>query len=675
MDIEKKIEELLALMTLPEKVSLLSGKDLWHSMPIERLNIPSLTMTDGPHGVRSNLPETGRIAGPTTAFPTGISMASTWNQELIYRVGEALGEETVGMDCDILLGPCVNIIRTPLAGRNFETYSEDPYLAGKLGVAFVKGVQSKGVGTSLKHFACNNQEFERFRGSSEIDERTMREIYLPQFEAIVKEAQPWTVMCSYNRINGIYASENYYLLTEILRDEWGFEGVVISDWGANHTIVESVEAGLDIEMPGPARYYAGLLVEAVNNWQIEEETIDKAVRRILRMILKSKRINKASAVTQGVVNSSTHQVLARELAEEAIVLLKNEKHLLPLDEKKIKKIAVIGPNAVSPPISGGGSSKVEPPYQVNIIQGLKKAFGLETEIMFEQGCDHSIETPGVKKDDNWNKALDLARSSDVVVFAAGLPDSYETEGGDRPDMALTGAQNDLIMQLAKVNNNLVVIVYAGAPVTMPWITQVPAVILAYYPGMEGGNALARIISGEVNPSGKLPISLPKKLEDNPGFTSYPGGKEVFYGEGIFVGYRYYEKKQIDPLFPFGFGLSYTKFQYRDLIVPKQVRKGDSIQVSVKVQNNGSISGKESVQLYLEDVGSSLARPVKELKGFAKVDLKPGEEKTVEFTLTERDLSFYDDSRMTWISEPGVFTVHIGSSSKDILLSKDFNLLV
>lgn len=819
MDIDKKVEELLQQMTLREKVSLLSGKDAWHSMSIERLGIPSLIMTDGPHGVRSTHPETGRIAGPTTSFPTGVSMASTWNPELIERVGAALGEETLGMGCDILLGPCVNIVRTPLAGRNFESYSEDPFLAGKIGIAFVKGVQSKGVGASLKHYACNNQEIERGRGSSEVDERTMREIYLTQFEAIVKEAKPWTVMCSYNRINGIYASENYHLLTDILRDEWGFEGVVISDWGANHTIVESVEAGLDIEMPGPAKYYGGLLVEAVNNWQIESETIDISVRRILKMVLSSGRISGTSNVQKGAINTPEHQSLAREVAEEAIVLLKNDNRILPLDRSKILKIAVIGPNAIDPPVSGGGSAKLDPPYHVNILEGMQKTFGPDVDISYEQGCDNYVElpllkgaalqpsheskngfwaeyystldfsgspvisrldekiafwlwgtgiddrfvkefsarwtaqfniqksgpytfglqntahsrlflddqmiiendaektpgepsvgkkeylmnleagrnytikveyirpariifshlkvmcayTPQPKDDDRITKALTLARTCDAVIFVGGLPEGYETEGWDRPDMELTGNQNELISQLANANKNLVVVLYAGAPVTMPWIDDVPAVILAYYPGMEGGNALAKIISGDVNPSGKLPISIPKRLEDNPTYINYPGGREVYYGEGIYIGYRYFDEKNIDPLFPFGFGLSYTNFQYSDLSIPKSVKKGESFAASVKIKNTGGVPGKEVVQLYIQDEESSLARPLKELKGFQKVYLKPGEEKTVRFKITERDLSFFDDHKMMWMAEPGYFTIHVGSSSKKIILSDELFL--
>ena len=350
-------------------------------------------MTDGPHGVRASQPEAGRLVGPATSFPTGVSMASSWNPELIRQVGEALAEETRALGCDILLGPCVNIVRTPLAGRNFKSYSEDPFLAGKIGTAYVKGIQSKQIGTSLKHFACNNQEIERVRGSTEVDERTLREIYLSQFETIVKEANPWTVMCSYNRINGIYASENYFLLSEILKGEWGYEGVVVSDWGANHTIVESVEGGLDIEMPGPAKYYGNLLIDAVNTWQIDEVDIDQAVRRILRMIIKSGKMDETSSLPAGSINTKEHQNLARMLAEEAITLLKNDGDILPLDSIKGKTIAVLGPNAAEFPVSGGGSSSLEPPYRISPLEGLIHKFEGKAMLLYEQGCDNFVELP------------------------------------------------------------------------------------------------------------------------------------------------------------------------------------------------------------------------------------------------------------------------------------------
>ena len=395
-NIEEKVEQLLRQLTLSEKVALLSGADAWRTVAIERLGIPALAMTDGPHGVRSNRAEAGRIAGETTAFPTGVSLAASWNPALIERVGEVLADETHAMGCDILLGPCVNIVRHPLAGRNFEAYSEDPYLAGQIGIGWVKGVQSRQVGASLKHFACNNQEVERGRGSSVVDERTLREIYLAQFETIVKAARPWTVMCSYNRINGTYASQHTRLLKEVLKGEWGFEGAVVSDWGANHTITESVQGGLDIEMPGPAKYYGNLLVEAVQNWQIDEADVDDAARRMLRLVLRSGRMD--GQAHAGAVNTPEHQALAREVAEEAITLLKNEDSILPLDAQKLKSIAVIGPNAAEARVSGGGSSQVEPPYRVSPLAGLRHLLGDRVDIRYEQGCDNYVELPLLKPD-------------------------------------------------------------------------------------------------------------------------------------------------------------------------------------------------------------------------------------------------------------------------------------
>ncbi len=817
--LDQRVEELLGKMTLKEKVSLLSGRDNWTTVPIDRLGIPFITMTDGPHGVRLSNDEAGRKGGPATSFPTGVSIASSWNPELVERVGQALGEETLAMGCNILLGPCVNIVRHPLAGRNFEAYSEDPFLAGQIGVAYVRGVQSKGAGTSVKHFACNNQEIERGRGSSEVDERTLREIYLAQFETIVKQAQPWTVMCSYNRINGEYASENHHTLTEILKGEWGYEGVVVSDWGANHNIVASVKGGLDIEMPGPARYYGPLLVDAVRNWQIDATIIDAAVRRILRMIIISGKMEPGYTAPKGALNTPEHQVLARELAEDAITLLKNDHNLLPIKLGEIKTIAVIGPNAAEMSISGGGSAFLEPPYRTNPLQALKSRLKSPVTIDYEPGCDNYIDlpllktghlfplkggghgllgeyfnntsfssTPQVEKvdptvdfwglnfgqdqpippaysirwsgklaapgtgryafqinhnsevrlyldnkmvieslkpaythteavekplfymnltkghvydicleyikpvevdfgiirlmlafspepsaDDRLLKAVSLAQKSDLAIIFAGYPELYETEGNDRPNMELTGLQNELIQAVAKVQPKTIVVLNTGVPVTMPWLDEIPAVIDAFYPGMEGADAIARIFLGEVNPSGKLAVTFPRRLEDTPAYNNFPGGKQVFYGEGIFVGYRHYDQRGIEPLFPFGHGLSYTTFEYSDLKVIDQVKNGENVSVSVTVKNTGKMAGKEVIQLYVRDLASSLPRPFKELKGFKKVALAAGESKTVILELDERALSFYDPYQSRWVAEPGDFEVLIGSSSNDIRARADFRL--
>ncbi len=808
--IEQRVETLLNQLTLKEKVSLLSGEDDWHTVAIPRLGIPALVMTDGPHGVRANRTGGKRVQGAATSFPTGVSMAASWDPALIERVAEALAEETRALGCDILLGPCVNIVRTPLAGRNFESYAEDPYLAGRTGVAWVNGLQRKGVGASLKHYACNNQEFERHRGSSVVDERTLREIYLAQFEMVVEEANPWTVMCSYNRINGIYASENDYLQNEILKGEWGFEGVVVSDWGANHTTVESVAGGLDIEMPGPALYYGRLLEAAVQTWQVNEDVIDEAARRMLRMIVKSGKMD--GAMPAGSLNTPEHQALARELEEASITLLKNETavnggDVLPL--KGVQSIAVIGPNAAECRIGGGGSSYLEPPYRVSPLEGLKAKLGDSVVINYEQGCDNFVELPAIKPDylgegllceffnnadlsgapvasriepnvedwriplppgvdakvfsarwtgaltvpssgryalelrnasiarlyldgelmleatpgteggwfssvtqayvtleanrayalkveyvkladvdstalylqgafapdpdDRLERAVALAKQSDVAIIFGGMPKGFESEGRDRPHMKLPGEQDALIAAVAAVNPNTVVVLNVGSPVEMPWADDVAAIVLAYYMGQEGGHAVANVLSGAVNPSGKLPVTFPKRYEDNPSFINYPGTMEVLYGEGIFVGYRYYDKKDVEPLFPFGHGLSYTTFAYSDPQVPATVEAGEPVRVSVTVTNTGAVAGQEVVQVYVGDPVSSLVRPPKELKGFKKVHLEPGQSAVVEFTLDERALSFYDPYRGQWVAEPGAFTVSFGSSSRDIRAVASFTL--
>jgi beta-glucosidase len=807
--IEAKVEELLAQLTLKEKVALLSGKDNWRTVAIERLGLPSITMTDGPHGVRATA-EGGRIPGPATSFPTGVSMAASWNPNLIREVGEALAEETRAMGCDLLLGPCVNIVRHPLAGRNFESYAEDPYLAGRIGAAWVQGVQSRGVGTSLKHFAANNQEAERDRGSSEVDERTLREIYLPQFESIVKEATPWTVMCSYNRINGTYASENRHLLTEILKDEWGYDGAVVSDWGANHTIVESVQGGLDLEMPGPARYYGSLLVEAVKKWQIEPEAVNEAARRVVRLVLRAR-----AHVAPGAVNTPEHQALARRLAAESIVLLKNERNVLPLRPEKIRSIAVIGPQAAVGAIGGGGSSFLESPYRVSPLEALKARVGDRVRLTYEPGCDNRVSLPyfggdylapapgegdgpgllgryydnqdlqgdpvmqrvdshldfwwfnyaplektppaysvrwtgtltppasatyvlhaentgtcriyldgallldnaaplftngspvrkesvripleggrsyplqveyirqaevawphmqlrfapdmSAEADDQLARAVEAARQADVALVFVGYPQGYETEGSDRPNMRLTGRQDELVQAVAAANPNTVVVLNTGVPVEMDWAQSVAAVAEAFYPGLEGGNAVADVLLGTVNPSGKLTVTFPRRLADTPAFTNFPGGRQVLYGEGIFVGYRYYDQKDVEPLFPFGHGLSYTSFAYSDLAVPAraQVKPGEPISVAVTVTNTGSVAGSEVVQLYVADAESTLPRPPKELKGFAKVALEPGESRRITFELDERAFAFYDPVRQGWVVEPGQFVIQAGSSSRAI----------
>ena len=507
---DEQIEDLLQKMTLVEKVAFLSGQDKWRTVSLERLGIPSIVMTDGPHGVRAN--EAGRMQSPATSFPTGVSLASTWNPDLVEQVGATLAEETRALECDILLGPCVNIVRHPLAGRNFESYSEDPYLAGRTGVAFVRGVQSQGVGTSLKHFACNNQETERMRGDSQVDERTLREIYLAQFEMVVKEAHPWTVMCAYNRLNGVYASQHDWLVNQVLRQEWGFDGMVVSDWRANHTTVESVKGGLDLEMPGPAKWYGDLLVEAVETWQIDEALIDQAVRRILRLVERTGRFG-AAPITQGSLNTPEHQDLARQVAEEAIVLLKNDQGVLPLDAQNLRSLAVIGPLAAVGSIGGGGSSFLYPPYRVSPLEGLQARLGESVEIRYAPGCsnrnDVKTDAPEIAK------AVELAKSSEAAVVFVGFPEKHESESYDRQDMELTGDQNRLVQAVLEANPRAAVVLFAGSPVALPWAQQAPALLLAHYPGQEGGHAVAKILLGEVNPSGKLPVTWPVKQKPRP----------------------------------------------------------------------------------------------------------------------------------------------------------------
>lgn len=815
-NLKARIESLLNQMTTAEKVAMLSGKNAWQTMPVERLGIPSLTMTDGPHGVRANRTGPERISGAATSFPTGVSMAASWDPDLIERVGVALAEETRALGCEILLGPCVNIMRTPLAGRNFEAYAEDPHLAGRIGVAWVKGLQSQRIGASLKHYACNNQEIERNRGDAIVDERALREIYLPQFEAVVKETQPWTVMCAYNRINGVYASQHDRLLNQILRDEWGFKGLVVSDWGANHTTVDSVAGGLDLEMPGPAKWYGRLLEEAVNLWQIPEAQIDDAVRRILRMLIISGKMDEDAKLPEGNFNTPEHQALARELAEASITLLTNANNVLPL--RGVSSIAVIGPNATEARIGGGGSSYLEPPYRVSPLEGLAERLGESVSISYTQGCANYAELPALKPnrpaphsdangfwgtfynnatlegapvaerldlyldqwrylppagvdtdafsarweglfkpdesgrytfklrnsgsarlylndqliaettpeqapaehpiataashanltagdtyrirlehvkpsgmevrelrllgaydpapddDDRIERAVDLAKTSDVAIIFGGMPQGYESEGHDRPHMQLPGKQDELIQAVAAANPRTIVILNVGSPVEMPWINDVAAVVLAYYPGQEAGHALANVLMGDVNPSGKLPVTFPQRYVDNPTFINYPGTREVRYGEGIFVGYRYYEAKNVTPLFPFGHGLSYTTFDYSDLTVPVEIRQGDAFEVKLNVTNTGPVAGKEVVQLYVADKASTLVRPLKELKAFQKLELEPGDTEGVTFKLQPRDLSYYDPYAADWVAEPGEFEILVGRSSADIRVSTTVTLV-
>ena len=806
------IENLLSQMTLQEKVSMLAGTDMWYTVPVERLGIPSLKMTDGPNGARGAGSLTGGVK--TTAFPAGISLASTWDTELVGRVGQALADEAKLKGARVLLGPTVNIQRSPLGGRNFECFSEDPYLSARLAVAYITGLQREGVGASIKHYVCNDEEFERFSLSSEVRERALREIYLLPFQVAVRECQPWTVMASYNLVNGVPASESPYLLTEILRDEWGFDGVVVSDWFESvKSTVASINAGLDLEMPVP-RWRAEKLLAAVERGEVTPDTIDTSVRRILLLLDRADLFKHPQSGEEQAVDLPERRALVREAAAEGIVLLKNEGQALPLEAQQLAKVAVIGPNAKVAQTTGGGSAQVNAHYAVTPFEGIVAKLGDRVQVGYEQGCtnyrllplldtrlllagtqgnEHGLAVEyfnngdlsgsPVKREmqpttdvmwfsppqgvdpqrfsarasgrftpaetgsytfslvsaglsrlfidgreiiDNWTRqtpgieyfgfgsaemkavvsleagheyqlTLDFARSpegllaavrlgvlppvpadaieraaklaadSDVAIVCVGFGGEWQSEGFDRPDMELPGQQNELVERVAAANSRTIVVLNTGSPITMPWLNQVAAVIQAWYPGQECGNAIADVLFGDVTPSGKLPQTFPVRVEDNPAYLNFPGENgKVYYGEGIFVGYRYYDKKRVAPLFPFGFGLSYTTFSYGPpRLSAQEIGPDDTLQVSVDVTNTGPRAGKEVVQLYVRDRKARLQRPEKELKGFAKVQLEPGESKTVTLSIGRSELAYYDDRSHQWVAEAGEFDVLVGASSRDI----------
>ena len=817
-----RIETLLEQLTLEEKCTLLAGADLWRTPPIERLGIPALKMSDGPNGARG-----GQMFGGVTAacFPCGAALASTWNTELVERVGVALAEETKTKSAHVLLGPTVNIHRSPLGGRNFECYSEDPFLTARLAVAYIRGLQSQGIGASLKHYACNDAEFERMTLSTEIAERPLREIYLYPFMVAMQEAEPWTVMASYNKVNGVYASEHPYLLTDILKQEWGFEGLVVSDWTAVKSTVPAANAGLDLEMPGPPRFFqVEALVAAVNAGQVPEAVIDDKVRRILGVMEKCGVFESPEEQPERAVDRPEHRQMIREAAAEALVVLQND-GILPLNDQTLSSIAVIGPNAATARIMGGGSARVNYHYAVAPLEGIRARCGDAIRVTHKVGCTNYKDTPilnpawltptegaaghgltvqffnsldfsgapvltkvyaelnffwfgqiapeidphtysarlsgtlavpddgaytfsltsaglsriyldGREIVDNWTqqtpgqgffgmgteeiqveiplvagqpyaitveysrqnapivaglrvgcmppvvgdpmqRAVDAAAAADVALLFMGLSDEWDSEGFDRPDMELPGDQVALIEHVAAVIPRPVVVLTSGGPLNMlPWLDKVAAVVQAWYPGQELGNAVTDVLFGDVTASGKLPTTFPKRLEDNPAYLNFPGENgKVTYGEGIFVGYRYYDKKRIEPLFPFGHGLSYTTFAYSNLrLSAAEIGLEDSLEVAVDVTNTGARPGKEIVQLYVRDVAARLMRPEQELKGFAKVSLAPGETRTVTFTLNKDALSYYDPDIPGWAAEAGTFEVRVGASSRDIRATATFELV-
>lgn len=661
---KRDIKKIISQMTLEEKASLCSGLDFWNTKGIERLGIPSIMVTDGPHGLRKQAEGADHLgiynSIPSTCFPSAVGLASTWNKDLINQVGVALGEECQAENVGVLLGPGANIKRSPLCGRNFEYFSEDPYLSSQMAANHVKGVQSQGIGTSLKHFAANNQEHRRMSVDAIVDERTLREIYLASFEDVIKEAQPWTVMSAYNKINGEYASENNYLLNDILKDEWGFEGFVVSDWGAVNERVASLANGLELEMPSSFGIGEKKIVDAVNGGELSVEKLDQSVERLLNIIFKAVD----NQLENAVYSKDAHHQLAREVASESMVMLKNEDSILPL--KKEGTVAIIGEFAKQPRYQGGGSSHINPTKLESILEEIEMVSGEKTNILFEQG--YNLASDDV--DENMiNEAKKIAESADTVVLFVGLPDRYESEGFDRKHLQMPENHVQLIEAIAEVQSNIVVVLSNGAPIEMPWIGKVKGILEGYLGGQALGGAIADLLFGDANPSGKLAETFPKVLSDNPSYLNFPGeGDKVEYKEGVFVGYRYYDKKNVEPLFPFGFGLSYTNFEYSNLSVDKkEIKDTETVSVTVNVKNIGSTVGKEIVQLYIKDVESTMIRPEKELKGFEKVELQPGEEKTVNFTLNKRSFAYYNVELKDWHVETGEFEILVGKSSREIVL--------
>ena len=814
----ERIQSLLQELTLEEKVALLAGASMWHTVSIERLGIPAIKVTDGPNGARGDaIFGAGKSAA---CFPVGIALAATWNTELVEQVGQALGEEALTKGARVLLAPTVNIHRSPLNGRNFECFSEDPYLASRMAVAYINGLQSRCVGASVKHYAGNNSEFERNTISSEIGERALREIYLPAFEAAIKEAGAWTVMGAYNRLNGTYCCEHPQLLTSILREEWGFEGVVMSDWFATNSTAAALNAGLDLEMPGPTLWRGQRLGDAVKSGEVTEAAIDTAAERVLRLLERASGLNRQERREEESIDRPEHRTIARQAAAESIVLLKTD-GLLPLDPEKLRRVAIIGPNAKTAQIMGGGSSQVNAHYVVTPFEGVATQLGPGVEVAYEIGCTNHkfvphidlsrvghgpngggfavsyynsldmsgepvLETalsasetiwidevgPGVNPEafsarisgrftpeesglhtfglassglsrlyvvgdlliDNWStqtrgdtflgmgsaekredvrliagepvdllieyskesagpiagvrlgcmpvvpddaieRAAKLAANADVALVFVGSTGEWETEGADRTDLDMVGRQAELIEAVAAANPRTVVILQTGSPIVMPWLDRPASVLQAWFNGQECGNAIADVLFGKFDASGRLPQTFPKRLQDNPTYINYPGENgKVVYGEGIFVGYRYYDKKEVEPLFPFGFGLSYTTFDYANLRLSKSdISPEETLEVTVDVTNSGHRAGTEVVQLYVRDPESSLQRPVKELKGFSKVTVQPGETRAVSFSLDRRAFAYWDDAEQRWTSEAGDFEVMIGRSAADLRLAAQVRL--
>lgn len=674
--VERRVEDLLSRLTLEEKIALLHADSKFTTAGIPRLGIPRRWMSDGPHGVREDVgPDTWEPAGRTDDFstylPTLIGVAATWNPEDARAMGQVIGEEARKRGKDVMLGPGINIQRTPLNGRTFEYMGEDPYLTGRLAVEYIHGVQSQNVASCVKHFAVNNQETERNSVSVEVDERALREIYLPAFKAAVEEGGAFAVMGAYNQLRGQHCCQNDYLLNKILKGEWNFQGIVVSDWNGTHDTDEAVYNGLDCEMGTQVNaysqyYLASAFLRGVRDGKYPVTLLDDKVRRNLRVMIETHVLDTRE---EGSINTKEHQEVARRIAEEGIVLLKNDGGVLPLDERKIRTLAVIGANAVIKQAHGGESSAIKAFYEIPPLEGILKRAGGAMNVVYSEG--YRLGASDAEAAVLADRAVEAAKGADAVVFVGGLnhQHGFDSEGTDRKDLKLPSGQDELIQRIVAANGKAAVVLISGSPVEMPWVGKVPAIVEAWYPGMEGGNAVARVLFGDVNPSGKLPCTFPKRLEDSPAHAdgdvnAYPGkGGVVKYGEGLLVGYRWFDTKKIEPLFAFGHGLSYTTFGYSGLSIANG--EEGKVTVGVDVANTGDREGAEVVQVYVHQERPALPRPEKELKGFKRVMLKAGEKKRVEVVLDRGAFSYYDPGKAGWVAERGKYTVMVGSSSRDI----------
>lgn len=695
VQMEKRIEKLIKKMTLEEKVGLLHGNSKFYVAGVERLGIPEWSLSDGPHGVRAEINRhdwayAGWTNDSASYFPTGTAFAAAWNPELAYRRGEVLGEEARWRKKDVLLGPGVNIIRSPLCGRNFEYMSEDPYMNSVLAVAYIKGLQSRDVACSVKHFAVNNQETNRTTVDVECSERALREIYLPAFKAAVQEGGALTVMAAYNKFRGEFCAENNYLVCKILRNEWGFDGVYVTDWGAAHSTIPSMEAGLDLEMGTLIDkyedwYYANPLIEAVKSGKIPMSLVDEKVGDVLRVMIKTNVLDPKKRFGPGSMNTKEHQQATYDAAAEAIVLLKNQNNLLPLDFSSIKSLAVIGDNATRKHSNGGLSSEIKAVYEVTPLEALRAKWGDKVDIRFAQGYEKlstfvegsnngqssgTFSSKTQESDALLKEAVEVARTSDVALLVCGLSHDYDTESFDRLNMDIPYGQVELIQEVVKANPRTIVVMIAGSPLNMAAVDICsPAIVWAWFNGMEGGNALVDVLSGKVNPSGKMPFTTPVSLDQSPAHAlgNFPGRDlKVNYEEDILVGYRWFDTKGLPVVYPFGYGLSYTTFNYSNLNTDKKTYdQADTIQATFTLTNTGDREGAEVAQLYVSDPVCSVMRPVKELKGFKKVFLKPGESRRITLDIPVSSLAFYSEAQSQFVVEPGEFILQLGASTSDI----------